>query len=439
MSDEDNLGTSLNQGESSYMVASEGHTLTRRLAEFLQKRADKSQVKRDARLERARDKAARKRLLRDSKDDSNGHDDSAVSISPESIELDRLRVKPVHYVFLVAWVVIAFFGSRLVYVSLDYQVSFFSDFSILIIFASTMLMFFCFRSARSHSKSFDTNIVSVFEYMLRRGKTRFSYRSIYDPSEYATRSAVELRSIVDMPAGPSETPETNVQDHAGNDSQSDSIVSSENRQDSTIAPDSEPKPKPDHAESADVVSADSDDTESNGNMFGSGPIDDANAAEMLKAYKMRTGVATDDGGEYSKPFYAQVVKERSASSEAKADAEAEAKTARNVTSSPSPSKETKKTVAHERFGSPAIVVTPAITFANKNRSYMKNPKRTLIPVHEIDQVVIGNQSESFRSESYLEKNEKIREMMISDRSQLIAFVSAYIFGALAASGLAFII
>lgn len=420
------------------MSEANDYTLTQRLADTLQKRADRKASRQSSRSERELNKKERKRLLRGGKDSTA---EDASFPEPAPIELDRLRVRPVHYAFLIAWMLIAFLGSRLVYMTFDYQIDFFSDFSILIIFASTMFMVFCFRSAKSHSQDYDTHIVSVFEYMLRRGKNRFIYRSVHDPVDYSIRGTVELQEIIDVPTGDIEGGVSSV-GSAGNRSTQDNEVGSESDKkneksgvdsESVVTSASRRVDTENEADGSDLKSYPADEDESSPR-FG-GVIDDSNAAEALEAYK----------SEYSKPFYAQFMNDESSSAVAgdehtTKNAEKRVESDDNVATEKIA--EPKSTMPEQSmFDSQAIVVKPASTLTDKYKNNFAAPrnKSFTIPIEEIDCVIIGNQSESVRDVDFLEKNSKIREMLISDRSQLIAFVSAYIFGAIAASGLAFVI
>lgn len=124
----------------------------------------------------------------------------------EVIELKRLSVLPIHYVFMVAWFIIAAVGSKTFVVVFSYDVydavtnelyySVDRPIAIMFFLACLCFVFFCLFTAKMHSRYFDTNMTSVFEYMLRQDKRIFSFRRREEP-EGISSGRLNLLSIED--------------------------------------------------------------------------------------------------------------------------------------------------------------------------------------------------------------------------------------------------
>lgn len=217
------------------------------------------------------------------------------------VELKRLSVEKVHYLFLAAWFIISFFVGRaiMLFYTPDPLTTYSLNRFVVIGLAAACIcfVFFSLLAAKQHSKQFNTNILSVFEYMLRQDKTLFSYRKRGMP-EYETEGKHKLHLV----------------------------------------------------------------------------LDDADRIPTAEEKNKGVDEQIDNHG-----------------------------------------------------GSDVIIrltKVASLTSAENNKEFSER-------ISNIEEVTIGNQNESVSSPEYIQKNNKIRQMMLSDRSQLIAFVSMYVFAMLA--------
>ena len=99
----------------------------------------------------------------------------------EAIHLPRLRITKVHYAVLAVFALAGYMSSKSIILYFDFYYQALLDYrfsglpAALLVIACLFLMVFSINAARAHSKSYNTNITNVFEYMGRQGKRKFSY------------------------------------------------------------------------------------------------------------------------------------------------------------------------------------------------------------------------------------------------------------------------
>lgn len=118
------------------------------------------------------------------------------------IDLKRLKIVKIHYFTLVAFLICGYMVAKSITMYADVYYSRLVEYSIsgvpafILALSSVIFTVLSIMAANLHSKSYDTNITSVFEYMMRRGKTKFNY-SLEEDRGKEFKGLVDLKEIKD--------------------------------------------------------------------------------------------------------------------------------------------------------------------------------------------------------------------------------------------------